>query len=100
MSTRLEKEKAKAQQEKFQAVLSNLLKDDDNKYCVDCDAKGGLLFVRLQPVNSIFHKFLCFCYGSCMSITTHFEDSSGIIVSLVNPLMVVINCNTVIGEVA
>ncbi|XP_048760627.2 stromal membrane-associated protein 1-like isoform X2 [Ostrea edulis] len=40
MSTRLEKEKAKAQQEKFQAVLSNLLKDDDNKYCVDCDAKG------------------------------------------------------------
>ncbi|XP_061175148.1 stromal membrane-associated protein 1-like isoform X4 [Saccostrea echinata] len=40
MSTRLEKEKAKAQQEKFQAVLSNLLKDEDNKYCVDCDAKG------------------------------------------------------------
>lgn len=40
MSTRLEKEKSKAQQEKFQAVLSNLLKDDDNKYCVDCDAKG------------------------------------------------------------
>lgn len=40
MSTRSEKEKSKAQQEKFQAVLSNLLKDDDNKYCVDCDAKG------------------------------------------------------------
>ncbi|KAL4236425.1 Stromal membrane-associated protein 1 [Mactra antiquata] len=40
MSTRSEKERQKAQQEKFQAVLSNLLKDDDNKYCVDCDAKG------------------------------------------------------------
>ncbi|ESP00565.1 hypothetical protein LOTGIDRAFT_98657, partial [Lottia gigantea] len=34
------KEKAKAQQEKFQAILSALLKDEDNKYCVDCDAKG------------------------------------------------------------
>ncbi|XP_060562304.1 stromal membrane-associated protein 1-like isoform X2 [Ruditapes philippinarum] len=40
MSTRSEKEKQKVQQEKFQAILSNLLKDDDNKYCVDCDAKG------------------------------------------------------------
>lgn len=40
MATRAEKERQKAQQEKFQAVLSNLLKDDDNKYCVDCDAKG------------------------------------------------------------
>ncbi|XP_053393804.1 stromal membrane-associated protein 1-like isoform X2 [Mercenaria mercenaria] len=40
MTTRSEKERQKAQQEKFQAILSNLLKDDDNKYCVDCDAKG------------------------------------------------------------
>ncbi|XP_052256595.1 stromal membrane-associated protein 2-like isoform X2 [Dreissena polymorpha] len=40
MSTRGEKERQKAQQEKFQAILSNLLKDEDNKYCVDCDAKG------------------------------------------------------------
>lgn len=32
--------------QKHQAILSKLLKDDDNKYCVDCDAKGeytGLL---------------------------------------------------------
>ena len=41
MSSRAEKERQKAQQEKFQAVLSSLLKDDDNKYCVDCDAKGN-----------------------------------------------------------
>lgn len=40
MTTRSEKERQKAQQEKFQAILSNLLKDEDNKYCVDCDAKG------------------------------------------------------------
>lgn len=43
MATRGEKEKQKAQQEKFQALLSNLLKDEDNKYCVDCDAKGNIL---------------------------------------------------------
>lgn len=40
MTSRAEKERQKAQQEKFQATLSSLLKDDDNKYCVDCDAKG------------------------------------------------------------
>ncbi|XP_021359593.1 stromal membrane-associated protein 1-like isoform X4 [Mizuhopecten yessoensis] len=40
MSSRAEKERTKALQEKFQAVLSGLLKDEDNKYCVDCDAKG------------------------------------------------------------
>ncbi|XP_033736924.1 stromal membrane-associated protein 1-like isoform X2 [Pecten maximus] len=40
MSSRAEKERVKAHQEKFQAVLSGLLKDEDNKYCVDCDAKG------------------------------------------------------------
>ncbi|XP_050400421.1 stromal membrane-associated protein 1 isoform X2 [Patella vulgata] len=38
--SRTEKERTKALQEKFQAVLSSLLKDEDNKYCVDCDAKG------------------------------------------------------------
>ncbi|XP_041359318.1 stromal membrane-associated protein 2-like isoform X2 [Gigantopelta aegis] len=38
--SKVEKDRVKAQQEKFQAILSNLLKDDDNKYCVDCDAKG------------------------------------------------------------
>ena len=40
MSSLREKEKAKELQEKFQAILSGLLKDEDNKYCVDCDAKG------------------------------------------------------------
>lgn len=44
MTTRSEKERQKAQQEKFQAILSNLLKDEDNKYCVDCDAKGLTIF--------------------------------------------------------
>lgn len=35
-----EKEKSQRFQEKYQAVLSGLLKEDENKYCADCDAKG------------------------------------------------------------
>lgn len=35
-----EKERSAKFQEKYQAVLSGMLKEDDNKYCADCDAKG------------------------------------------------------------
>ncbi|RNA06154.1 stromal membrane-associated 1-like isoform X1 [Brachionus plicatilis] len=34
------KDKLQRQQEKFQAILSALLREEDNKYCADCDAKG------------------------------------------------------------
>lgn len=34
------KDKQQKQQEKFQAVLSALLREEDNKYCADCDSKG------------------------------------------------------------
>lgn len=40
MSTLSEKERNKLIQEKCQSILSDLLKDEDNKYCVDCDAKS------------------------------------------------------------
>ena len=40
MSTRTSRDKQKELQEKHQSILSALLKDEDNKYCVDCDAKG------------------------------------------------------------
>lgn len=40
MSSKSEKEKQKQIQEKCQMILSQLLRDEDNKYCVDCDAKG------------------------------------------------------------
>ena len=40
MSASFEKEKNKLLQDKCQTVLTELLKDDDNKYCVDCDAKS------------------------------------------------------------
>lgn len=39
-TNKLEKEKQKLITEKCQSILTQLLRDDDNKYCVDCDAKG------------------------------------------------------------
>jgi len=40
MSSKTEKDKAKQLQDKCQSVLNALLRDEDNKYCVDCDSKG------------------------------------------------------------
>ena len=40
MTSRMEKERAKQIQEKCQNLLTQMLRDEDNKYCVDCDAKG------------------------------------------------------------
>nr|CAG4640879.1 EOG090X06Q2 [Eulimnadia texana] len=38
--SKLEKEKSKLIQEKCQLILGQMLRDEDNKFCVDCDAKG------------------------------------------------------------
>ncbi|XP_069394408.1 stromal membrane-associated protein 1-like isoform X13 [Paralichthys olivaceus] len=40
MTTRSEREKAQKLNEQHQAILSTLLREDDNKYCADCEAKG------------------------------------------------------------
>nr|CAG4642528.1 EOG090X06Q2 [Evadne anonyx] len=37
---KLEKDKEKLVQDKCQTILAQMLRDEDNKYCVDCDAKG------------------------------------------------------------
>lgn len=41
MSLKTEKDKVKQLQDKCQSVLNALLRDEDNKYCVDCDSKGN-----------------------------------------------------------
>jgi len=33
-------QRTKLIQEKCQTLLTQMLRDEDNKYCVDCDAKG------------------------------------------------------------
>ncbi|KAK7865378.1 hypothetical protein R5R35_001866 [Gryllus longicercus] len=40
MASRAEKDRQKQIQDKCQALLTQMLRDEDNKYCVDCDAKG------------------------------------------------------------
>ncbi|XP_062375232.1 stromal membrane-associated protein 1 isoform X2 [Sardina pilchardus] len=40
MTTRSEREKAQKLNEQHQATLSKMLREDDNKYCADCEAKG------------------------------------------------------------
>lgn len=56
MTSRHEKERAKQIQEKCQNLLTQMLRDEDNKYCVDCDAKGlcprhGCAFLRCPCGN-------------------------------------------------
>lgn len=43
MSTRSEREKAQKLNEQHQAILSKMLREDDNKYCADCEAKGNYI---------------------------------------------------------
>lgn len=43
MTSKSEKDRAKQIQDRCQNILLQLLKDEDNKYCVDCDAKGELI---------------------------------------------------------
>lgn len=40
MTSKADKDKTKQLQDKCQSVLNALLRDEDNKYCVDCDSKG------------------------------------------------------------
>lgn len=46
MTSRFEKERAKQIQDKCQDHLTQMLRDEDNKYCVDCDAKGSFTPVK------------------------------------------------------
>ncbi|KAF7216377.1 stromal membrane-associated protein 1 [Nothobranchius furzeri] len=40
MTTRSEREKAQKLNEQHQAILAKMLREEDNKYCADCEAKG------------------------------------------------------------
>nr|XP_023864680.1 stromal membrane-associated protein 1-like [Salvelinus alpinus] len=42
MSTRSEREKGQKLNEQHQAILYKMLRENDNKYCADCEAKGPL----------------------------------------------------------
>lgn len=59
MTSRLEKERSKQIQEKCQNLLIQMLRDEDNKYCVDCDAKGSCVnCIFSNDVLSLFDRWI------------------------------------------
>lgn len=62
MSIRSEREKSKMQ-EKYQIILAQMLKEDDNRFCGDCDTKSlfkSMIIVCLKT------KFLFFSFRPSM----------------------------------
>ena len=45
-NSKLDRNREKVKQDRLQVLLTKMLQDEDNKYCVDCDAKGGFLLLN------------------------------------------------------
>lgn len=61
-TTRKETERTKFIQDKCQTLLTQMLRDEDNKYCVDCDAKGECPSVHLLAVGVVQQLLFFFMY--------------------------------------
>lgn len=53
MTTRSEREKAQKLNEQHQAILSKMLREDDNKYCADCEAKGEMTGLEINSLMNL-----------------------------------------------
>lgn len=53
MSSKSDKDKQKQIQDKCQALLNGMLRDEDNKYCVDCDSKGEHIQALVRSQTSV-----------------------------------------------
>ena len=47
-SSKLDRNREKVIQDRLQALITKMLQDEDNKYCVDCDSKG-ISKIRVIP---------------------------------------------------
>lgn len=56
MATRSEREKAQKLNEQHQAILSKMLREEDNKYCADCEAKGTALTLPKRSRSYLKHS--------------------------------------------
>lgn len=64
MTTKAEKDKQKQIQDRCQSLLNQMLKDDDNKYCVDCDSKGKC---SNSSCSEFWDEFSLFLYNMFLS---------------------------------
>lgn len=55
--SKAEKDRQKQIQEKCQTLLNEMLRDEDNKYCVDCDAKGKKRILSIFNVNKVLKPY-------------------------------------------
>ncbi|KAJ9582644.1 hypothetical protein L9F63_023022, partial [Diploptera punctata] len=84
MTTKAEKDRQKQIQEKCQALLAQMLRDEDNKYCVDCDAKGP----RWASWN--LGIFLCIrCAGIHRNLGVHISKVKSVNLDIWTPEQVV-----------
>ena len=63
----VKKDQEKLQPERHQLIIQELLRDEDNKYCVDCDAKGSFIRSRNKlrsPVGVVEHRCI-FVHSVC-----------------------------------
>ena len=56
MATRSEREKALKLNEQHQVILAALLREDDNKYCADCEAKGTAHPLTRSPAHLLIRS--------------------------------------------
>ncbi len=78
-ATRSDQEKRKLEQTKLQEVLAQLLKEEDNRYCADCDAKGP------RWVSWNLGVFLCIrCAGIHRNLGVHVSKVSNWIGTNIN----------------
>lgn len=65
MTTRSEREKAQKLNEQHQAILSKMLREEDNKYCADCEAKGAT-FKMSSSCYILTHKTSIYISGHAL----------------------------------
>ena len=58
-TSKIDRNREKVIQDRLQLLLTRMLQDEDNKYCVDCDAKGNKLNIHNKLI-SISHSLLSF----------------------------------------
>ncbi|XP_059089568.1 stromal membrane-associated protein 1-like [Tigriopus californicus] len=83
MAGKNDRDRTKVIQDRLQVLLTQMLKDDDNKYCVDCDSKGP----RWASWN--LGMFLCIrCAGIHRNLGVHISKVKSVNLDSWTPVQV------------